>query len=410
MSNPVKSKNQNQTTKPPTEEGLESLLPSQGILHRLPHKYKAFVGGVGSGKSYFGGTWAGEQTMRGEGDGMIVAPTYQMLADVSVPAYIEMLKRHNWSYNHIKHRNVIETARSKIFLRSAEHPERLRGPNLSWAWCDEAALFRSTVWPIMLGRLRMNNARGLITTTPAGFNFVHEYWVEKQNPSYGLVQASSIENRHLDTDFVKELRAAYTEEFAAQEIEGKFVTFEGLVYPEFSHDTERGNIKTWDIQEDWQRVRGIDFGYTNPFVCLWGVIDHDSRLYIYDEHYQTKRLISEHANAILVHKGDFKWTVSDWDAQERAELESAGISTVKAQKEVIVGIQKVKARLKRQADGKPRLIVHPRCVNLIKEFSSYRWNPKARGGKEEPIKESDHAMDALRYMVMEIDGGGFILV
>ena len=397
-------------TKTPKGKNVVRFLPSQGLVHRLKKKYKGFIGGVGSGKTHLGGIWSAEQALETEGDGMIVAPTYGMLWDVSVPAFIGMLERYNRPYNPIRSKNLIETGRGKVFTRSAEYPERLRGPNLSWAWCDEAALYRDTVWPIMLGRLRMNNARGLITTTPAGFNWIYHYFVELNNPSYGMIQASTQENKYLDDDFVAELRASYTAEYAAQEIEGKFVTFEGLVYPEFSHDTERGNIKTLEIQDDWSKVRGIDFGYTNPFVCLWGVIDHDGRLYIYDEHYQTKRLISEHANAILVHKGDFKWTVSDWDAQERAELESAGISTVKAQKEVIVGIQKVKARLKRQADGKPRLIVHPRCVNLIKEFSSYRWNPKARGGKEEPIKESDHAMDALRYMVMEIDGGGFILV
>ena len=396
---------------PTTSEGGERLLPSQGQLHRSKHKYKAFVGGVGSGKSYLGGVWSGEQTMAGEGNGMIVAPTYRMLEDVSVVAYIEMLDRHKWPYNHIPSKNIIETSLGKTFLRSAEHPERLRGPNLTWAWVDEAALCRNIVWPIMLGRLRLNNARGLITTTPAGFNFVHEFWVEKQNPSYGLVQASSRENRYLDPDFVSELEAAYTEEFAAQEIEGKFVTFEGLVFSEFSPDTETGNIQDIEIGDDWQKVRGIDFGYTNPFVCLWGAVDPDGRLHIYQEHYMQKRLISEHAKSIKdTEAGKFTWTVSDWDAQERAELESAGIYTVRAKKEVTTGIQKVKARLKRQPDGKPRLTIHPRCVNTIKEFSAYRWNPATRGGKEEPIKEFDHAMDTIRYMVMELDHGGFILV
>ena len=234
--------------------------------------------------------------------------------------------------------------------------------------------------------------------------------MDLDNPAYGMVQASSRENHYLDDDFVEQLEASYTEQYAAQEIEGNFVTFEGLVYSEFSQDATLGHVQEFEVNPDWQKVRSIDFGYVNPFVCLWGAIDNDGRLYIYDEHYQSKLLIEEHAAIIKEVEGPFTWTVSDWDAQERAELESAGISTVRAQKEIVIGIQKVKARLKRQADGKPRLIVHPRCVNLRKEFSSYRWNPKAGGGKEVPIKEKDHAMDALRYQVMEIDGGGFILI
>jgi len=396
----------------PTGTNVDRLLPSQGRLHLLDAKYKALVGGVGSGKSHFGGFWAGQQSIFTPGDGMIVAPTYRMLEDVSVPAFIDVLQRHGNQYNYIKSRNVVETKAGRVFLRSAEYAERLRGPNLSWTWLDEAAMMRDTVWPIMLGRLRLNNARGLVTTTPAGFNWIYHYWAELQNEAYAMVRVSTRENKYLDKDFVQSLEDSYTSEYAAQEIDGQFVTFEGLVYTEFSHDTQEGNIQNWDshITDQWQRVRGVDFGYTNPFVCLWGAIDPDGRLYIYDEHYKTKQLIKEHANTILSVKGDFKWTVSDWDAQERAELESVGVSTIRAQKEITLGIQKVKSRLKRQADGKPRLVIHPRCVNTIKEFSGYRWNPTMRGGKEEPIKEADHAMDVIRYMTMEIDGGGFILV
>jgi phage terminase large subunit len=342
---------------------------------------------------------------------MIVAPTYRMLEDVTVAAFTETLERHNRPYNRVRSRQLIETGNGKVFTRSAEHPDRLRGPNLSWALIDEAALCRDTVWPIMLGRLRLNSAVALVTTTPSGYNWLYHYWVEMQNESYGMVQCSTRENYHLDADFVGELEASYTDQFAAQEIDGQFVTFEGLIYTEFSHDAEIGNIQEVEIQDDWTKVRGIDFGYTNPFVCLWGAVDGDGRLHIYNEHYERKRLIKDHACIIKdTETASYLWTVADWDAQERAELESEGISTSRAQKEVTLGIQKVKARLKRQADGKPRLTIHPRCVNTIKEFSSYRWNPNAKGGKEEPLKEFDHAMDVVRYMTMEFDNSGFVLV
>ncbi len=35
----------------------------------------------------------------------------------------------------------------------------------------------------------------------------------------------------------------------------------------------------------------------------------------------------------------------------------------------------------------------PSCVNTINEFESYEWKPE----KDEPKKENDHAMDAIRY-------------
>ncbi len=39
-----------------------------------------------------------------------------------------------------------------------------------------------------------------------------------------------------------------------------------------------------------------------------------------------------------------------------------------------------------------------RCRNLIKEFQSYVWDPKClKTGEDKPLKENDHALDALRY-------------
>ena len=52
-----------------------------------------------------------------------------------------------------------------------------------------------------------------------------------------------------------------------------------------------------------------------------------------------------------------------------------------------------------------RLFISCKCVNLIDEIYQYRW-PDPRDGaakKEEPVKDHDHAMDAMRYMVMEAD-------
>jgi phage terminase large subunit len=61
---------------------------------------------------------------------------------------------------------------------------------------------------------------------------------------------------------------------------------------------------------------------------------------------------------------------------------------------VLDGITKVQDYLKIQGDGKPRLTVDPSCVNTINEFESYVW----KENKDEPVKDNDHAMDALRYL------------
>jgi phage terminase large subunit len=207
-----------------------------------------------------------------------------------------------------------------------------------------------------------------------------------------------MENRFLPPEYIADLEASYSGEFAQQELHGQFVAFEGLIYSEFRSGIHVTNVEP---PKDWRRIRSIDWGYTNPFVCLWGAQDEDGRLYIYDEYYQRRELVAHHA-AVINARGEAEQTVADHDAQDNAEIRQHGIVTQKAKKDVLAGIQKVKSRLIVQGDGKPRLFIHERCTNLLKELGMYRW--KENSTKEEPVKEADHAMDALRYMVMALDG------
>ena len=76
-----------------------------------------------------------------------------------------------------------------------------------------------------------------------------------------------------------------------------------------------------------------------------------------------------------------------------ADLKNNSVPAKGAKGKVFGGITSIQDRLKIQGDGLPRLTVAPSCINTINEFESYVWKPE----KDEPIKENDHAMDAIRY-------------
>ena len=377
------------------------LLPSQWRFWQSDAKHSAFVGGIGSGKTFVGCLKSLERSI--SGDGMVVAPTYPMLRDVTQRTFFELLDTTDIPYTFNKADGRLEINGNVVLFRSADNPERLRGPNLTWFYVDEAALCREKVWDILIGRLRVGDTSGWITTTPKGFDWIYKRWLDDELSGYELINAHTTENTHLPDDYVRDLEASYTGEFAKQELEGGFVSFEGLVYPEFSHEAHV--VRPFTIPEDWQRVRAIDYGYTNPFVCLFAAIDPDGRIVVYDEHYQSKKLLDHHADMIKARGDEATWTVADHDAQENAEMRRHGVQTIRAQKDVLTGIQKVTARLVAAGDGRPRLQVTSNCKNLIHEFGLYQWQPSrdGRNDKEEPVKENDHAMDALRYMVMQLD-------
>ena len=377
------------------------VLPKQKQFLLTQSKYPGFIGGIGSGKTYAGCLKALLRCQPKQ-DGMILAPTYPMLRDVTQRTFFEIADRFNVRYTYHKSEERVEIGGALVLFRSTDTPERLRGPNLNWAYLDEAAQMIHKTWLIIIGRLRIGSPSAWITTTPAGYNWVYRQWVDSKDPAYEMIHAPTVDNTFLHPGYLADLKANYVGEFARQEIEGDFVAFEGLVYPNFRREM---HVKDVEIKGGWTWCRSVDYGYTNPFVCLWGAIDEDGRLYVVDEHYRPKMLIREHAEAIKRRKGNYAFTAADHDAQDNAEMVACGVSTRNAQKDVLVGIQKVMARFEPAGDNRPRLFISSRCSNLLRELGMYRWSQtkEGRNDKEEPVKENDHAMDALRYMVMELD-------
>lgn len=200
---------------------------------------------------------------------------------------------------------------------------------------------------------------------------------------------------------------------------GHWVSAEGLVYEE-EWNPDLHLIPPFEIPKSWQRVRLVDFGYVNPFVCLWAALDEDKRMYIYRQLYMTRRTVRAHAEKIKeLSRGEvITTTVCDHDAEDRATLEENGIRTITAFKAISPGIQAVKERLKLQGDGRPRFFIlmgslvekdpelvaaHlPTC--LEDEFPVYIWADNKK--KDIPVDENNHAMDSLRYGVAWADNTG----
>ena len=201
---------------------------------------------------------------------------------------------------------------------------------------------------------------------------------------------------------------------------GVWAAREGLVYEGF--DRAVHVIRRDQLPHFQARYRSVDFGFSNPFVCQWWGVDYDGRLYLYRELYYTQRTVKVHAEQInqLGAGLDYAATVADHDAEDRATLAENGIDSTPARKAIRPGIDAVTERLKVQGDGKPRLFVVedalvetddslrekglPTCT--LEEFGSYSWpvSKPDRNDKEVPIDAYNHGLDALRYMVVHVDG------
>lgn len=200
---------------------------------------------------------------------------------------------------------------------------------------------------------------------------------------------------------------------------GKWVAAEGMVYSGW--DDKLHLVDRFDPPAQWRRIRVIDFGYSNPFVCQWWAIDGDGRMYLYREIYFSHRLVEDHARQIReLSQGErIEATICDHDAEDRATLERhLGCVTLAAHKAVSPGIQANEARLRPAGDGRPRtffmrdilveldhsLAEAKKPCSTYEEIAGHVY-PTGRGKteKEAPVKENDHGMDDWRYATAYVD-------
>jgi hypothetical protein len=241
----------------------------QGEFLRSPTKFRAFVGGVGSGK-----TWAGALSvlrMPGGSRGLVIAPTYPMLRDASLHTFRE-LARPVIATHHETTMTTTLTNGTEILWRSADDPDRLRGPNLGWAWLDEAALMPQLVWDIVLGRLRREPGKAWITTTPRGqLNWVYEQFIKLGTHDFHITRCSTEQNTFLPPDFVQTLNARYRGQFQAQEVGGEFVDW--ISAPAYDGFSRSANARRGVFEQYYSPLKPIALCIdVNVSLLAWPVV------------------------------------------------------------------------------------------------------------------------------------------
>ena len=139
-------------------------------------------------------------------------------------------------------------------------------------------------------------------------------------------------------------------------------------------------------------------------------------LVVYDEYYEAEKLIEDNASSIkLMTAGDrVEWTMIDPSTENRNPKDKTsirqdyarfGLQTRAKRTDKIQGIDRIKRMLKIDPDTRrPKLMFFKTCYNTIKEIRRYRHKDfrtkEMQDKSNDTVKIHDHAMDALRYMIM----------
>ena len=283
--------------------------------------------------------------------------------------------------------------------------DRLQGLTAAGAFADEAALFPRSFVDQMIGRCSVEGSRIFLNCNPNGaYHYIKTDFIDRAE-EIGLYRLhfTMEDNLTLSPAIRESYARSFTGVFYRQYILGEWVSAEGAVYPMWD-DTENTYDETGpEMYEGMRRFCAVDYGTVNPCVFLDARDDgHTYRIakeYYWDSRaarrQKTDAQYAEDLDTFLGGDRDTQIIIDPSAASLRVEMKNRGYRVLNAVNEVREGIAVTGVLI----GSRQVLAERSRCPQLLREMHSYVWDDRARlRGEEKPLKERDHAMDALRYL------------
>lgn len=312
--------------------------------------------------------------------------------------FIEVLQRiGEYSDKHYNKSDLIYTFPNGSWVEffSCDNETKLRGRKRKILFVNEANELKYLEWQ----QLQLRTTQfSIIDYNPS---FSDEHWiceVNKDPRTYHFISTYK-DNPFLEQKVIDEIESLKRKNFSLWQIYGLGLQaqVEGLVFR---------NVDVVErIPETGYRRRrflGVDFGYTNdPTAIIDVLIEEETKtLYLDELCYRTTMLTSD-IIAELKPQGAVKVISESADPRLVQEIYRAGVNihpVVKYSGSIEAGITKMQEY---------KLVITKRSTNVIKEFRNYTYQQDKEGKwLNTPIDVWNHAIDAIRYVVMsELLGG-----
>ena len=330
------------------------------------------------------------------------------------------------------------------YLESLDDASRRQGGAYQLLLVDERTLLPPGVVDVIaLERLRSAHGIPVLgirsTSNPGGpshgevrerYITPTEHGVKVITDDHGLtrrfIPAKATDNPYLDAAYFRRLDAIKDPARRAAMRDGDWGQFAGQMFSEYRWD--RHTLAPITLPAQWTRYNGVDWGFAAPWAVLWAAVDEDGRVWFYRELYETQVGESEQAKRILAAEAegervavrwadDAMWAtrgdakpIADVYAENGVHLSAAG----KAPGSRVQGWQRWHTYLAegpacphhREQGWKTCPMVHifRTMPKLLHELENL---PHATTGNVEDAdtKAPDHAMDAGRYLLLNLGGG-----
>ncbi|MEM5853653.1 MAG: phage terminase large subunit [Candidatus Aenigmatarchaeota archaeon] len=426
------------------------LLHHQWRFHNSKARIKILVGGWGCGKSL---TTTIELI-----NNMTIPRNVGFLGRFEIPELIRSvlediifayLPPDIYKHNTIKRTITFKGYRSTIvysFLNPSKLKNKQMGGSYGVVCVDQMEEITEEVFEILLSRLRRDetNRVFLANANPNGKDWIYRRFIAtaeeqeikpskryfeeivKKNPIIAdlfdyetfppykeyinakeashLIVVPTWHNPFLPEDYIKSL-LKLPEDVRKRYVDSEFTEFSGKIYTEFD---ERKHIYLTDkLYKTGDVYVAIDPAIQGTTAVLFACYDKD-KIYVFDEIYVEKAYPHQIINKIR-EKLDF------WEIEENKvnfiidgaskKLYHSKDKSIYHEYVILNPLPKIADKLNLILNTKlffynNKILIHKRCENTIIEHNNYKW--KASSSKEEPLKENDHTVDCLQYIVDEI--------
>ena len=282
---------------------------------------------------------------------------------------------------------------ARLTVGSVENIESKLGNYVTLLLLDEAKKFQKSLYeqvliPMLADASPM--ARAVLISSPEQGWFESYYnYSQSNDPKYAKywgINFPTMSNPAIPRSWIEQQRATLPPDVFEQEIEGKFTSAAGRVFPEF---TKERNVRSADYYPylwDWIRngnttVNSIDSGYNHYFSSIHYVYVEEIDTYIvFNEYNKNKTVTKIHAENIKNYEeeNEFESELRYADpaaAQQIADLAEYDLFYNKSTKNLRETIQTCNALFFQNSEitGESRLIILDNCYELIRQLLEIMW-------------------------------------
>ncbi len=179
--------------------------------------------------------------------------------------------------------SVIFINGSELYFKSVQLPDNLRGYSIDYMFCDEAALYKESVFSAVLRpMLTVRGKKCFLFSTPKGKNFFYDLYIkglDEGEPRYRSYKGSSKFNPYANREEIEDARKTLPPSLFRQEYLAEFVDDGGDV---FSNIIPNSTISKWkEPNENEIYYAGIDLGRQDDFTVLTIMNQKGEVVYIY---------------------------------------------------------------------------------------------------------------------------------